>query len=417
MSHTIELPNGCWIGKMSVYPKNWKTTAASLKKDWYIFYRFHDPLYVGRYPKGKLCRVANMNEFKSLTRRQQETAEIMRAEKKMLVEEGFNPITSLFKLEEVPAQGDLHPGVPWPQAFTMAFDKLTCCKQMKSDIKSAKGYIIQAISALQMSALPIGQVSKKHVNWIMDHLAVHKPRNKYKKVAWSDAMYNKYRAYMIMLFKKIEAYEAIPANPALKIETKIRMKPVRQTLTDEQLTEVSNFLQKEHYRLYIFLGCFYTSGSREVELLALQGKDVDLKTRYFTRVIKKGSQLKQEPTIITTGALPYWQEAMRECQPDDYVFARRLKPGPQCIAQSQNPIGRYWNRHVKKKLKITADAYGLKHLFATKGITVVMEELKQARQLAAQHAGHTTSAMMNKVYDVNKNRLDEALRENKEEFK
>ena len=39
----FQLINGCSRTEIAVYPKNWNTKKASLKKAWYIWYRFFDP--------------------------------------------------------------------------------------------------------------------------------------------------------------------------------------------------------------------------------------------------------------------------------------------------------------------------------------------------------------------------------------
>ena len=41
----IKLKNGCYTSDIKVHPKNWQSTRASTKKDWYIFYRFYDPSF------------------------------------------------------------------------------------------------------------------------------------------------------------------------------------------------------------------------------------------------------------------------------------------------------------------------------------------------------------------------------------
>lgn len=46
----IFLQNGCSYSGLSVSPSNWDKARASLRKKWYIFYRFYSP----DYPKGKL---------------------------------------------------------------------------------------------------------------------------------------------------------------------------------------------------------------------------------------------------------------------------------------------------------------------------------------------------------------------------
>ena len=37
----ILLPNGTYRTDLKVNPKNWQTSKASIKKDWFIFYRLY----------------------------------------------------------------------------------------------------------------------------------------------------------------------------------------------------------------------------------------------------------------------------------------------------------------------------------------------------------------------------------------
>ncbi len=54
-----QLPKNCYCSDFSVYPNNWSKSGASIKKDWYIQYYFHDPAFKNnpKYRYGKLCIV------------------------------------------------------------------------------------------------------------------------------------------------------------------------------------------------------------------------------------------------------------------------------------------------------------------------------------------------------------------------
>ena len=70
----IQLENDCYISEINVHPKNWKSTKALIKKNWYIYYRFYDPSYRGnsKYKKGMLFMLRGMNKYDSLKDRQNE---------------------------------------------------------------------------------------------------------------------------------------------------------------------------------------------------------------------------------------------------------------------------------------------------------------------------------------------------------
>jgi len=41
----IILPLSCTCSDLKVYPKNWMSAKVSIKKDWYVYYRFYDPVF------------------------------------------------------------------------------------------------------------------------------------------------------------------------------------------------------------------------------------------------------------------------------------------------------------------------------------------------------------------------------------
>ena len=88
----IQLPNGCKCSELKVNPSNWATPKASLKNNWYIYYRFYDPSERALYPKGKLRIVKGMNESKTLEERQALVKALMDLELSELKNQGFNPI-------------------------------------------------------------------------------------------------------------------------------------------------------------------------------------------------------------------------------------------------------------------------------------------------------------------------------------
>ena len=89
----INLPNGCKCSSLSVYPKNWQSKNASLKKEWYLSYRFYDPLFA----KPKQVLVQGMNQFKTLTERQEATKNALSQELDKLLNQAFNPFIKLNK--------------------------------------------------------------------------------------------------------------------------------------------------------------------------------------------------------------------------------------------------------------------------------------------------------------------------------
>lgn len=88
----IKLPKGCYCGELTVYPKNYQDTDASLQVNWRISYRFYDPLYKTEFPKGRQRLVQGMNKFKDYESRLQVTQQLL-ANELHLLRNGYNPIT------------------------------------------------------------------------------------------------------------------------------------------------------------------------------------------------------------------------------------------------------------------------------------------------------------------------------------
>ena len=75
----IQLQFGCYCSELKVSPKNWQTRKVSLKKDWFVYYRFYDPLLKDnpKFRKGKLIVLKGMNQFKTIEERQDHNKQII----------------------------------------------------------------------------------------------------------------------------------------------------------------------------------------------------------------------------------------------------------------------------------------------------------------------------------------------------
>ena len=91
----IELPFGCYCSELNIHPKNWQVNKATIKQEWYAFYRFYDPVFKEnpKYKKGKLIILKGMNHFKGFEERISQAKEIIAKELERLKNDGYNPIT------------------------------------------------------------------------------------------------------------------------------------------------------------------------------------------------------------------------------------------------------------------------------------------------------------------------------------
>jgi hypothetical protein len=147
----IQLPNGCKCSDLKVNPKNWNTPKASIKKNWFIYYRFYDPSQLDEFPKGKLRVIKGMNDFKILSERQTIVQALIDLEIQQLKTCGYNPV---LKKHVTPSeQGQIiSDQTTFLEALQFVYSKANYTKRTLSDISSVLSYFKKA--ALQLQRIP-----------------------------------------------------------------------------------------------------------------------------------------------------------------------------------------------------------------------------------------------------------------------
>ena len=132
------LPNGCYCSAFHIYPKNWKTTRASVKKDWYISYRFYDPAFLNtpKFKYGKLVITKGMNSFKTPEERRKTTEDLITTELHKLQVQSFNPITGQSITRSFSDFG-IAPTIPFIKALEEAEKRCQVSPSTKRDFRSA----------------------------------------------------------------------------------------------------------------------------------------------------------------------------------------------------------------------------------------------------------------------------------------
>lgn len=395
----ISLPNNCKCsGKGPVVnPSNWKTIKASLKKEWYISYRFYDPAFTDhpRFKKGKLVIVKGMNEYQTLSERQDFTQSLLDEILLNLHKREYNPITGNIRKDahdvtSSPAGDEITPQTPLIAALYMVLAKITVEKTTADDIASVLKYFALSAEKLNKESVPVGEIKRKDLRLILDNCRL------IKKV-WNDNQFNHYRKYISLLYAELEELEVVEYNPVEKIAKKETTEKVREVLTAEERIRINEHLKERFPAFHRFMHIFFHSGARRNELFSLQGKNVDLAGQRYKVTIKKGRKRREVWKTIKDIALPYWIEIMQNCRDADYVFSSGLNPGPLPINPKQ--VTRRWNTHVIKGLGIKKGFYKLKHLHTTETVDLVEQQMQAAR-VAAEHNSHTTEAMVVSIYDV-----------------
>lgn len=248
----------------------------------------------------------------------------------------------------------------------------------------------KAAKAYKMIDRPICEVKRRHILARLDYCRKKIPR-------WSNARYNKYRAYLLMLYKELVHVKAVEFNPIRDIIRKKQYKKIREVLSPEQRTLVNNFLQENIYTFWRFLHIFFHSGARETELMGVTKEKVFLREQYFiVTTLKRGGPTEVRKPIKTI-IKHLWEEIYNSAAPGDFLFAKNLQPGKVKISAWQ--ISRRWREHAKKKLGITADFCCLKHMNLDEVEDIL--SMKEAVKMASHLSTSTTE-----IYTVGKQQRD-----------
>ncbi len=398
----ILLPFSCHCTELKVFPNNWTYKNASVKKDWYVYYRFYDPNFLDqpKFKYGKLVVIKRMNRFKLILERQTHTQLIIEQELDRLKCKAYNPIKRSSN-DVVPTRLEIESSTPLIIALTTAEKRISASDSTKRDLKSTLRFITKAASQLEYSQIPINQISKKHIKQLLVHIDLSSGESPHR--------YNKIRSYLMILFKELIELEIIEFNPVRDLSKKKYVQRIRKLPTIEDRQTINSYLQNYHYQFWLFMQIFFHSGARLTELIKIKRRDLDLKEQHFLITVKKGSYYKEIIRPIKTIALPFWEKAILNAGPDDFIFSKGLEPGKSEIKSYQ--ITKRWNRHVKKKLGIKEDFYSLKHLNLDQ--TAECLGIKDASAMAS----HGSIEITSKYYAIGeKQRQNERLKNIENKF-
>ena len=397
------LPNNCKCSEISVTPKNWQNIKKT-KKPWILFYRFYDPVLC---PQGKMFQYRGVNHYKDADIRRK-AMEIMIYEiKDQLINQGFNPVANTIQPPDY-SRMEIEPDTPFIVALKAAFKKIVAVPGTLTDIASVIKGVEQSAVALNLDRLPINKVSRKYIKQILEHRAINNMKYESSGVKgvkgtlkhyWSSNRFNKYRTYLIRLFKELVEMESIDSNPIYDISKMKQFIKQRVILTPEQKTAINETVYRVNKPFWKVLQIFFHSGSRITELCGVKKHHIDIVNHRCKYTVKKGTSVREVWRPIKDVVFNIWMELYKQAADDDYLISEGLVPGKNRIRPEQ--ISRRWTRIVKKGMGINVDFYSLKHLNTTE----MMDELslmdhKDPAAEVSKLNGHTSSSMLRKVYDV-----------------
>ncbi|WP_027384947.1 tyrosine-type recombinase/integrase [Epilithonimonas caeni] len=399
------LKNGCSRTEVFISPKNYKELRSKedLKKKWFVQCIFYDPLFESKYPKGFQYRM-KVNVFDNIIERKKAVEATKEEMIKGLDFHNFNPISKQYMVSE---SEELRPDLFLYEALTISQNTISASPHHLKQIRCAVNRMQKFIEVLRYDFIFIKDIKIWHI------------KNLLEKMKLTPSVYNKFRHYLMTLFRELIQYGCIDHNPVRDITKKIEATKIRKVLTKKNVNIILKYLQGNHYEFYRYTQIFFLSGARSAELLRVQRKHVDLENQEYVVLIKKGRQYIWETKVIIPEALPLWTEILNECiYEDDYVFAVFQCPGLEPVKPTT--ITRKWSRIVKnnknildengKPIEVTEDFYSLKHLFLD-----ILDELSDKvpvidinlAQGAANHKSNRTTG----IYAVGrKNRANEYLK-------
>lgn len=351
----IHLKNGCARSSINVTPSNWdvdinkasqRTITSLIKKKWKIYYRYYDPVFKKDSKKwGWLVQIKGVNDIKDLVQRQAATKVLIEDETEKVDEQLYNPITGQYHTVAGQTIEEITKDTPFIDALQKAHKMLQGDPRMLDDIRNivihintAGGKLYDTSWQKPYSGLKISQVSRKHIVYIFQQLKKDRP-------GFSIDRQNKYRSYLMMLYKQLVKVEAVEHNIINDIPVeKGAVKKVKKLFTPTEMLLINTNLKAWEYHFWRYARIFHRSGSRTSEMTRLKIDQVCLESQEFIVLVKKGAQYIEQVRPIPDDILPLWIEAMEEAEPGDFLFSEYFKPGK--IKIDKFWVERRWTKWV-----------------------------------------------------------------------
>lgn len=445
----IELNNGCSCSEFTVTPKDWDQPGAYKTDAWFITYRFVDPLFATRYPKGKLVTIKKgINKKGTLEAKRDAVRKVMKDHLGKL-QRGYNPITNttlsakhyynkpprelppatpkpdnnfilsndtvqievtpdLLKVAQqaarekenelytIPLKSDmlkitiLHAQMPFIDALWGAYWRSSGNPNHLADLRSCIRAMHRAAFVLNYHQLPISRINAQVIMHCFEFITYVNPK-------FTPNSRNRYRSHLYSFIKQLRIPGAVAENfieviPVLPVDKALPNIP-----ENEEIDRIDVYLKEKDYNFWRFINIFFASGARITEMMKIKYDDVNPKKQEFYIWVLKGGK-RQYTKPIAKSVLHLWREVLEECRnyaasvgiPEKVgnvvLFSEGIKPAFYSIRPDQ--MSRRWTRYVKKQLGINKGLYKLKHLYSDRLAQVF--GLKHAQKQNSHESEQTT---------------------------
>lgn len=212
-----------------------------------------------------------------------------------------------------------------------------------------------------------------------------------QKFNLKNASINQHIRFIKSLFAWCYENEYISKNPTNNLKKlKIIETEEREILKQEELTKISNHLEKNDFNFYVFTQLVYSCLLRPIEIYRLQIKNIDFENKLIVLSGEKTKNHKYRKIVIPNElwnkTSDFW-ENLQKINQDYYIFSDKHTPGKKQIEES-NTASIKWRKMIKElNLKESIQLYGLRHTAITKLLEIL------PTNTVRMHANHSNISM------------------------
>lgn len=212
-----------------------------------------------------------------------------------------------------------------------------------------------------------------------------------QKFNLKNASINQHIRFIKSLFAWCYENEYITKNPTNNLKKlKIIETEEREILKQEELTKISNHLEKNDFNFYVFTQLVYSCLLRPIEIYRLQIKNIDFENKLIVLSGEKTKNHKYRKIVIPNElwnkTSDFW-ENLQKINQDYYIFSDKHTPGKKQIEES-NTASIKWRKMIKElNLKESIQLYGLRHTAITKLLEIL------PTNTVRMHANHSNISM------------------------